>query len=734
MLKFPCVAPHLTAKHVLSEGLFFLSEHRSDVFRGNVFTSLLPLLDGFHSTELIADRLAPIYGEVEVLYAIELLERNKCIIERTTKIDRRLAAYWSASNAPPNKCNVTVINLSSYDSSTLLNILTAQGLRAPRQKSLNLVLVDDYLDDALSRLNAEFFRRKRTWMIAKPTGTVIWVGPIFSPKVTACWNCLAERLQLNRRVERFVERRVGERLAFPAAISPATCSLSASLIVNEISRWSPNSAEATKNASLMTFDTVARSTQWHAVIMRPQCPACGETHKEPHPLFLEVNEVEPKNRDCGLRNETSSSTYEVLKHHVSPITGVVSHLHPIETGSDSIHVYVAGQNYGTTAGTLGILNRTLRNRSSGKGANEVQAKTSALCESIERYASVYQGHEFHIVASKEELGDNAIHPNECMLFSDTQFRERDQRNVDGNPFAWIPRPLDPCEKLWWSPVWSLSNHQKRFLPTAYLYFHSEMLADPVGVNVCTCDSNGNAAGRSLSEAILQGLLELIERDAVALWWYPRTQLPGVDITTFSSGFLGACIQHHQSIARELWVLDATSDLGIPSFVAVSRKTVGPEQIVLGFGSHVDALIAVHRAVAEANQLLAGVEARLRVRDSFVDAATVWLARATTEKEGYLCPHPTIPQVTAQTYNKTKVNVSEALNQCLAGLRVAGLEAYAIDLTRPDVELNVVKVVCPGLRHFWTRFASGRLYDVPVTLGRAMRTPTEAELNPIAMFL
>jgi oxazoline/thiazoline synthase len=47
---------------------------------------------------------------------------------------------------------------------------------------------------------------------------------------------------------------------------------------------------------------------------------------------------------------------------------------------------------------------------------------------------------------------------------------------------------------------------------------------------------------------------------------------------------------------------------------------------------------------------------------------------------------------------------------------------------------VVKVVVPGLRHFWARFAPGRLFDVPVRLGR-LATPTPYEdLNPVPLFL
>jgi ribosomal protein S12 methylthiotransferase accessory factor len=59
----------------------------------------------------------------------------------------------------------------------------------------------------------------------------------------------------------------------------------------------------------------------------------------------------------------------------------------------------------------------------------------------------------------------------------------------------------------------------------------------------------------------------------------------------------------------------------------------------------------------------------------------------------------------------------------------GLEVLVLDQTRPDTGLNVVKVFVPGLRHFWPRFAAGRPYQVPVSMGWLAESLTEDELNP-----
>jgi oxazoline/thiazoline synthase len=43
---------------------------------------------------------------------------------------------------------------------------------------------------------------------------------------------------------------------------------------------------------------------------------------------------------------------------------------------------------------------------------------------------------------------------------------------------------------------------------------------------------------------------------------------------------------------------------------------------------------------------------------------------------------------------------------------------------------VVRVIVPGLRHFYRRFGRGRLYDVPIKLGLRDRPLKENEFNPI----
>jgi ribosomal protein S12 methylthiotransferase accessory factor len=61
---------------------------------------------------------------------------------------------------------------------------------------------------------------------------------------------------------------------------------------------------------------------------------------------------------------------------------------------------------------------------------------------------------------------------------------------------------------------------------------------------------------------------------------------------------------------------------------------------------------------------------------------------------------------------------------------AGLDFLVLDQTRPDIEVSVARVIVPGMRHFYRRFAPGRLYDVPIQLGWIDRPVPERDLNPL----
>ena len=232
---------------------------------------------------------------------------------------------------------------------------------------------------------------------------------------------------------------------------------------------------------------------------------------------------------------------------------------------------------------------------------------------------------------------------------------------------------------------------------------------------------------------------MVERDSVALWWYYRLPKPAVDLAAFNEPYFQELLQFYQQHHRDLWVLDITSDLDIPTFAAISRRNdKAVENIILGFGTHLDPQIAILRALTELNQSLPAVlfnqYAQSRAYRDCYPEALAWWQTATIENQSYLIPDRTAKsKMPADYLYNWSDNLKTDVMNCVELAHSKGLELLVLDLTRPDVGLSVVKVIVPGLRHFWPRFAPGRLYDLPVQMGCLTAPLTEDQFNPQPIF-
>jgi ribosomal protein S12 methylthiotransferase accessory factor len=146
-----------------------------------------------------------------------------------------------------------------------------------------------------------------------------------------------------------------------------------------------------------------------------------------------------------------------------------------------------------------------------------------------------------------------------------------------------------------------------------------------------------------------------------------------------------------------------------------------------------------RAVTEMSQMLSHLPhepAWNGSADTATDRETLhWLRTATVANQPYLLPDTAVPPRGAAADPRSWAeDVTEDIRACQALVERQGMEMLVLDQTRPEIGLPVAKVIVPGLRHFWARFAPGRLYDVPVRLGWLSRSISEEELNPIPMFL
>ena len=746
-LEAPALAPHLDYRLLEDNQVLLASETFNTLLHGALYCALLPLLDGTRRQAQLAEALAGAHSGTDVQNALQGMARRGYVVAAGHGLARAAAAYWSALGVAPDRALARLRSARVQvqgDDGALAQRLAALGVTlAEERPELVVRLCEDYLDEEFAEFNRVQLATGVAWLLVRPKGLQPLFGPVFRPAQQGpCWRCLSYRLRGHQEVHNFLRNRGGEAEAYrPVAAAPGLPEALLTLAAAEIARWLVFGEQALLHKHAISMDLVQLRSERHPVQRRPQCFDCGDeawyrADRPAQPLQLQASPKRVHNSG-GVRAVTPEATLARYRHLVSPVSGVVTHLQRTSPAADTwFNVYWAGSNFSLQNRQLNVLRRSLRNKSVGKGSTPRQSEASALCEAVERYCCAFHEEEVRTRRSYADFlsagEDEAILPNAVQLFSARQLDNAVALNARQHPYNTVPARLDANAQTSWSPVWSFTQQRHRYLPTAVLY---SMAADHPENPGLRADTNGCAAGNTLEEAILQGFYELVERDTFAIWWYNRLSMPGVDLGSFDDPYLAAAQEYYDQYGRELWMLDLTHDLGIPVFVAVSRRTdKEQEDILYGIGAHDDPHIAALRAVCEINQslnLFQGTGKGGAGHEVNEPWSLWWCKNVRLADNPYLAPAPEVALRTRSDYVAPDTDdVRADVERCRALVEAQGMEFLALDLTRPDIGLPVARVIVPGLRHFWERLAPGRLYDVPVQLGRRDHPITEAEVNQV----
>lgn len=749
----PRLKAHLVPVLTDDDKIFILSEDRSYLLSGAAERAVLPLLDGSRSLTDVAMALAGSYPLPAIILAVQKFARTGLLVDGPATLPRQQTAYWDAMGLDHRVAverlaqrPVAVRTVGTADGAGVLHALVESGIQLadPTDDTapyLTLVVTDDYLNPELAEINRSMHATGRRWMLSRPGGVAAWVGPVFAPGESACWECLRQRMDSNRMVEQYLHQFGGidEPAVLGVAGLPSTALVADGLTAMAVVTKVATGTAAAVESQLLSIDTSTLEMARHHVVRRPQCGVCGD----PKVMQFDAEPVlerEPVafSADGGFRSMPPEATYDRLRKHVSAISGAVSWLEPLITDNSGLsYSYSAGHNFAMIRNDITVLRKNLRGNSGGKGRSEIQAKVSGICEAIERFSGVWSEDRPTVRSRADQLGERHVLPNELMLFGPEQFQQRVTINADPiNLLHRVPHAFDTSLSIDWTAAWSLTNGEVVQVPSSYVWFGHP---DCPKYFFTYSDGNGNAAGNTLEEAILQGFLELVERDAVGIWWYNRIRRAGVDLASFHDPYIDSLLEYYRSMGRSLWLLDITSDLGIPTFVAVSKRDDNPrEDILLAFGSHLDPRLAALRALTETNQFLPAVHNRDADGNTVYleeDAATLeWWHNATVADNDYLLPDPAQPQVSIADYPVPRLDtVADYVQLCVDRVAAAGVEVLVVDQSRPDIELRVAKVMAPGLRHFWRRLGPGRLFDLPVAMGHLDKPRAYDELNPRSVF-
>jgi ribosomal protein S12 methylthiotransferase accessory factor len=215
-------------------------------------------------------------------------------------------------------------------------------------------------------------------------------------------------------------------------------------------------------------------------------------------------------------------------------------------------------------------------------------------------------------------------------------------------------------------------------------------------------STGSAAGTSWEAAALHGLLELIERDAASLWWpggKSGKSIPPGDEARIVADTLLAQLRQDAS-ARRSWLLDITTDIGVPCVAAVSCAADG-FGLALGLAARPTLTAAARSAILEMCQIElahAVVEAKRRERgEAALNPRDRVHRRRATLIDADRCP---LLQPVAGRAEHVAIDSTDAkalLRLLVDRLAQFGIETFGLDLTRPCFAIPVARVIAPGLQ-------------------------------------
>src|SRR5271163_4406981 len=574
----PQFAPNFTV-YVLPPGVVCLySEDRKFLLHGELYCALASAIaKGGKSFRELVRELEPDFPSDKIQEALTRLLDRHYVIPTSRCSNGATAAYWASLGLSPEtaernlqKCRVRIQSINVEGATELGAALSELGVRlVKRSPGLTVTLVNDYLEAQLAELNGRHLSDHTPWVLVQPSGIFPLVGPVFRPGKSACWMCLAERMKRNREIKALLDRKEARRVAVSPLARQTLGQSAIQLAAVEVAKAIATDFRTQLSDHIISLDLMGSTIVKHHVAARPQCPACGrkklrDPRRAPAPVELGAG-GKVVMTSGGYRSVSSSATVARFRRHVSPLTGVVSRLEPIKADLPLNTNFHAVHNFSGPAETVHELRSGLGGGSFGKGSTAEQGEASALMEAIERYSGIFQGDEIRATRRFTDFpSGEAIPPNKVLLFSDAQLRQGRAPAPGSHQQEAIPALFDQSARIEWSPVWSLRDECFKHLPTSLLYFFYR------GAAAFAADSNGCAAGNTLEEAIVQGFLELVERDAYAIWWYNRLRRPELDVGQFDDSYVHDLRNQLAQTGRRLWVLDVTSDLGIPTFVAVTH--------------------------------------------------------------------------------------------------------------------------------------------------------------------
>ncbi|WP_300606260.1 YcaO-related McrA-glycine thioamidation protein [Methanohalophilus sp.] len=324
---------------------------------------------------------------------------------------------------------------------------------------------------------------------------------------------------------------------------------------------------------------------------------------------------------------------------------------------------------------------------SGKGVNLEQARISAIMESYER-----------CLAERVGINANISENIDAEEFIEATEVAAEEHVIVKPASLLLPEPLGAGSLIEWTQGFDLLSNEDVFVPSNAVYHPYN--SPGRSTHLFRSNTNGLAAGNVMEEALLHGMLEVIERDALSIAEFNRN--PGKELLlSEEDGINYELFSKFQNAGVEvkLWVVNHDTPITTVVVATDDLQLKDPALLVMGAGAHLDPAIAVSRALSEAAQSRV-----VQIHGAREDTAREQFVRQIgydrMKRMNRFWYEDGSETITLNKLNDLSASTpAKNINTVLNHLRKITDRVIAVDLSRSSIPVPVVRIIIPGFEQY-----------------------------------